>query len=111
MELPKLEFSFDYGVCLWDKGGAVEPDKLPVSDDLKRELNALNDEFPSYLNWSDPHEPPVWTLEETLAFFDRAEHVCKRLQEDLQGKYTVISRLDDDREMYCDPENWVDDRM
>lgn len=106
MELPKLKFSFDYGCCLWTDSGGIGSDNLPISDSLKQELEALEDEFWGYLDMDDPKRPPAWTLEETLAFFDRAEPVCKRLQEELQGKYTVINRLDDDREMYCDPEYW-----
>lgn len=109
MELPRITFSFDYGVCLWNKGGAVEPEDLPISDGLKHELEEANEEFPSYLNWSDPHEPPVWTLEQTLGFFDRMETVFKRLEEELSGKYIVINGLDDDRNMYCKPEYWADD--
>lgn len=110
MELPKLIFSFDYGCCLWVKGGGIDADDLPISDDLIRELNELNEEFPNYLNWSDPHEPPVWTLEETLAFFDRAELVFERLEEELRGKYTVINGLDENRDMYCKPEYWIENQ-
>lgn len=107
MELPTLKFSFDYGVCLWVKGGAVEPEDLPISDGLRRELEEANDEFPSYLDWSDPHYPPMWTLEQTHVFFDRMELVYKKLEEELRGKYTVINGLDGDRQMYCKPEYWV----
>lgn len=110
MELPELEFWFDYGCCLWDKGGAVDANNLPISDDLKRELEEYGDEFCEYLNWGDPAGPPVWTQEETYAFFDRAELVCQKLQEELRGKYTVINCLDDDRRCYCDSENWIDNR-
>lgn len=106
MELPELTFSFDYGCCLWDKGGAVGADTLPISDGLKRELEEYGDEFAGYLNWSDPKEPPVWTLGQTLEFFDRMELVYKRLEEELRGKYTVINDLDSDRDMYCKPEHW-----
>lgn len=106
MELTKLEFWFDYGCCLWNDCGAVNIDSLPISDSLKRELETLGDEFWCYIDGSDAKAPPLWTLEETLAFFDRAELVCKRLQEELQGKYMVINRLDEDRECYCKPEYW-----
>lgn len=97
MELPILKFAFDYGVCLWDCGGAVDPYMLPISEEFSRELEELGDKFAEYLDWGDPHNPPVWTREETLAFFERAEPVCKRLQEELSGKYTVINCLDEDR--------------
>lgn len=110
MELPMLKLSFDYGCCTWVSDGAISPDALPISDELKRELNALDDEFWGFLDWSDPGGPPVWTIEETYAFFDRAEPVFKRVEEELRGKYTVINLLDRDREMYCDPEDWVDNR-
>lgn len=109
-ELPKLEFWFDYGCCLWSDGGAFGVYKLPVSDGLKNEVQALEDEFWGYLDLSDPGGPPAWTIEQTYAFFDRAEIVCRKLQEELHGKYTVINRLDRDRETYCDPEGWIDTR-
>lgn len=109
MELPKLVFGFDYGCCLWDNG-AVDENSLPISDNLKSELKTLEDEFCDYLDWNDPAGPPVWTREETYAFFDRAESVCIKLEEELRGKYTVVNILDKDREMYCNPENWIDTR-
>lgn len=107
MELPKLEFWFDYGCCLWYDSGGISPDHLPISDTLRRELDEANDEFPSYLDWSNPHNPPMWTLEQTHAFFDRMELVYKKLEEELRGKYTVINSLDGDRQMYCKLEYWV----
>ncbi len=110
MELPELRFSFDYGCCTWVCDGAIDPDKLPISDGLKRKLRALGDEFHDYLNWDDPAGPPVWTREQTYAFFDRAEPVAKKLEEELCGRYTVINLLDQDREMYCKPEYWIDNR-
>ncbi len=54
MELPTLKFSFDYGVCLWGKGGAEEPENLPISDGLRRELEEANEEFPNYLERPEP---------------------------------------------------------
>lgn len=110
MELTKLEFRFDYGCCLWCEDGAAGIDSLPISDDLKRELKEYDDKFWDYLDMDDPGGPPVWTREETLAFFDRAELVCQRLQEELREKYTVINRLDEDKKCYGNPENWIDTR-
>lgn len=110
MELPKLEFSFDYGCCLWDKDGAAGLENLPISDSLKRELNEADDEFWNYLDMDDPGGPPVWTIEQTYAFFDRMELVYKKLEEELRGQYTVINGLDGDRETYCQPKNWIDNR-
>lgn len=110
MELPTLRFSFDYGCCLWTDDGAFGAYNLPISDDLKNDVEALEDEFWCYLDWSDPGGPPVWTIEQTYAFFDRAELVCQKLQEELCGKYTVINCLDDDRRCYCDPTGWIDTR-
>ncbi len=107
LELPTLNFSFDYGCCLWDKHGAVGADNLPISDGLKRELEEYGDYFADYLDWSEPKNTPVWTLKQTLEFFDQMELVYKRLEEELHGKYTVINGLDFDRDMYCQPEYWV----
>ena len=32
MELPKLEFWFDYGCCLWDDDGAVDENRKCYCD-------------------------------------------------------------------------------
>ncbi len=110
MELPTIEFWFDYGCCLWCDEGAFGVYNLPIPDSLKNEVEAFEDEFWDFLDDSDPGGPPAWTIEQTYAFFDRAEIVCQKLQEELRGKYTVINRLDRGRKDYCDPEGWIDTR-
>ena len=42
----ELRFSFDYGgFCLWANDGAIEPNALPISQELIDEINSLCDEF------------------------------------------------------------------
>lgn len=95
-ELPKLEFRFDYfGACAWVDGGDMEYDSLPVSDSLMEELRALCDEYDNRINWSDPGSSEGWTKKQEEAFNRRAAIAGKRLQEELQGKYTVINCFED----------------
>lgn len=94
MELPKLEFWFDYGCCLWNHGG-VEADTLPITPDLLNELNDLMAEYAGQIDWDDPGSSEGWTKKQEEAFKRRAAIAGKRLQEELQGKYTVINCFED----------------
>ena len=48
----ELRFSFDYGgFCLWANDGAIEPNALPISQELIDEINSLCDEFDTSLDW------------------------------------------------------------
>lgn len=92
MELPKLEFWFDYcGACVWVNGGAKDYDKLPISESLKRELGELCTDYDSQLDWDDPGSSAGWTKEQEDDFHRRAAIAGKKLQEELRGKYTVIN--------------------
>ena len=92
MELPKLEFRFDYcGACAWVDGGAIFYDKLPVSESLMRELGKLCDDYDDQIDWSDPGSSVGWTQEQKNDFRRRAAIAGKKLQEELRGKYTVIN--------------------
>ncbi len=98
MELPKLEFKFDYcGACAWVNGGAIHYDKLPVSESLMSELGKLCDDYDDKIDWSDPGSPG-WTKEQEIDFYDRAIAVFPKLQSELEGKYIVVNCLGDPRQ-------------
>ena len=110
MSVQKLRFMFDYGgVCLWSSIGAFRHKKLPISDKLMKDLDDICEEFNDILNWSDPHLPSPWTRKECSDFFDRAEIVLQRLQAELDGKYEIISCLDEDRQIYLYENTFSDD--
>lgn len=95
MELPKLDFYFDYmGACAWVGGGAIMYDELPVSEGLKKELEALCDEYDDQIDWSDPGNSKGWTKEHKDDFRRRAAQVGKKLQDELKDRYTVINRFE-----------------
>ena len=106
----KLKFMFEYGgICLWDNNGVVENDEIPISDSLKQELDDICEEFENVVNWSDPHLPSPWTRKECADFFDRAEIVLQKLKAELEGKYEIISCLDEDRQIYLHNNTFIDD--
>lgn len=110
MAIQMLKFSFDYfDSCLWDKEGLIDHNDLPISSGLKNELNDICEEFRGILNWSDPPAPSPWTRKQCSDFFDRAEIILQRLQAELDGKYEIISCLDEDRRIYLYNNTFSDD--
>lgn len=96
MVLPKLDFYFDYmGACAWVDGHAVKYDKLPVSDGLKKELEALCCEYDDQIDWSDPGNSEGWTKEHEDGFYRRAAQVGKKLQDELKDRYKVINHFEE----------------
>ena len=110
MAIQMLKFSFDYcDSCLWDKGGPINHNNLPISDCLKKELDDICEEFSGIVNWSDPPAPSPWTRKQCSDFFDRAEIICKKVQIELYGKYEIINCLEEDRCMYLYNNTFSDD--
>lgn len=96
MELPKLDFYFDYmGACAWVNSGAIMYDELPVSDSLREELRRLCVDYDNQLDWSDPGSSVGWTKDQEDDFNRRAAIAGKKLQEELRGKYTVINHFEE----------------
>ena len=43
MSVQKLKFMFDYcDSCLWDKEGLIDHNELPLSSELKKELDEIS---------------------------------------------------------------------
>lgn len=96
----KMSFWFEYGGhCLWsanDKsrekfGYAVDNRCLPVSHSLFEELNSMEREFRSYLNWEDPSGPSTWTTEHKADFCIRADKLYQKLVAELGVEFEIIN--------------------
>jgi len=80
----KIKYMFDWGsgVCLWscnkeakEKFGDYpieEMEKLPVSAELRRELEYLITEHDKALNWDDPGGDLLWNMKRVTEFKLRA---------------------------------------
>ena len=99
-----IRFWFDYGgICLWSVnkmacdryGYAIESDKLPISAELLENLNELEDEYHSYLDWNYPPSPSPWTKELKQDFIDRATDIYNVLCRELGNQYEVINDVGD----------------
>ena len=91
----ELRFSFDYGgFCLWANDGAIEPNALPISQELIDEINSLCDEFDTSLDWEYPPDPSPWTKEEWYDFFKRSKLIYEKLEKELGADYELISELE-----------------
>ena len=105
----ELRFSFDYGgFCLWANDGAIEPNALPISQELIDEINSLCDEFDTSLDWEYPPDPSPWTKEEWYDFFKRSKLIYEKLEKELGADYELISELEKDKHMSMDNRIFAD---
>ena len=105
----ELRFSFDYGgFCPWANDGAIEPNALPISQELIDEINSLCDEFDTSLDWEYPPDPSPWTKEEWYDFFKRSKLIYEKLEKELGADYELISELEKDKHMYMDNRIFAD---
>ena len=102
----ELRFPFDYGgFCLWANDGAIEPNALPISQELIDEINSLCDEFDTSLDWEYPPDPSPWTKEE---WYDFSKLIYEKLEKELGADYELISELEKDKHMYMDNRIFAD---
>ena len=100
----ELRFWFEHGgYCLWgmndnaekEYGYAIKNETLPISENLINELNSLNDEYATYLDWDEPQNPSPWTEEHKVDFLNRATVAYKKLKCELGSDYEVINEAVD----------------
>jgi hypothetical protein len=98
-----LKFWFEHGgTCLWSAnqsavnkfGYAIDNETLPISARLVTELNALEDEYHTYLDWNDPPSPSPWTQEQKQGFIDRANATYQKLLSELGEEFELINKVD-----------------
>ncbi len=98
----KLRFWFEHGgICLWSMndearekyGYPIKNEKLPLSRDLVDELNALEKEYGTYLNWDCPTDPSSWSEEHKRSFLRRAAQAYEKLKTELGNDYCLSNEV------------------
>lgn len=109
----EINFWFEHvGPCLWGAnkitkekyGYAIFNDEdeilrlktikpLPISPELRAELCALEKEYATILDWSDPGKGYVWSEEHKRDFAARADAACERLRQELGKEYKVSNTV------------------
>ena len=93
-----LRFWFEHGgICIWGindnaqekYGYAIENSELPISKTLIVELNTLESEYATYLDWEYPPNPSPWTEDEKADFLNRANIAYEKLKCELGSDYDV----------------------
>jgi hypothetical protein len=96
----KMKFMFDWGsgICLWstnkaseDKFGGypVSTDDLPVSLEMKEELEHLIDWHDEALNWDDPADDLLWNDTQVQEFLAAAKKSYLALCDALGPDYEI----------------------
>ena len=94
----ELRFWFEHGgTCLWSKndaarekyGYAIDFHNLPISCQLMNELETLESEYATILDWTAPQNPLLWDNAKKQDFVDRATIACNKLGAELQNDYVI----------------------
>ena len=102
MEKYHLRFFFEpASSCVWSAndaaqekfGYAIEVDSLPISEDLKKILADLTEEYATYLNWDSPADPSLWSEEKKSRFIGSAHMAYERFAKELGESYEVKNEL------------------
>ena len=102
MSAYQLRFWFEHGgICIWgmndkakaDYGYPIRNDMLPISVGLINELNSLENEYGTYLNWDSPSEPSLWTEEHKIDFLKRSTTVCEKLKNELGSDFQIENKV------------------
>jgi len=95
-----MSYWFEHGgFCVWGKddhtrnkyGYAIEVNKLPISRALKNQLEGLETEYGTFLDWQDPRRPSPWSKEHKLDFMCRATVAYENLKNELGDDYEIIN--------------------
>lgn len=72
--------------------GDFDPNILPISDALKKELLDWSDEYDGIFNDDDPANSDFKSLEDKTAFIKQGDNLQKKLQAELGNGYEVTYR-------------------
>jgi hypothetical protein len=98
-----LKYWFEHGgTCLWSVNDNakfkfdydVPNEKLLISKALVDELNTLEAEYHSYLNWDEPKSPSPWTPNQKNGFKIRANVTYIKLLSELGNDFEVINDIE-----------------
>lgn len=92
--MKKIKLMADYECCpLWgttvEDFGDINPDTLPISDTLKRELMEWAKWFDGIFNDDDPANSGFESLEDETAFIKQGDNLYERLQIELGSDYEI----------------------
>ena len=109
MKKYKLRFFIEWGGnCLWpdstDKDtyekydvGPLLPKDLGCSDDLCRELDALEEEYQTALDWEYPPDPSPWSEEHFFDFFQRLRCAYVKLCKELEYNFEITYSMNEEK--------------
>ncbi len=94
-----MKFMFDWGsgVCLWSTNQAAKArydypvfsSQLPVSDELKENLEQLLDWHDEALNWDEPNSNLLWSDEQINYFLSVSRKIYEQLCKELGSDYDI----------------------
>ena len=99
--MPKytIKFMFDWGSdsCVWSTNDAAKSiygyciaiSALPISDELKTQLNNLVVKHDEALNWDEPNGDLLWSAKQIRDFLMSAKETYLRLCVELGLEYAV----------------------
>lgn len=91
----QIKFMLDYACSpLWhyesEQLGTIEPEDLPLSPELTKQLHDLADEYDAGLNWDNPSESKQKTEAKLQELEDRQLALALKLQAELSPEYKVV---------------------
>ena len=91
----KIKLMADYGCDpLWweesDRLGDIEPEILPLSQEVITRLHNWAKAYDRRLNWADPYDSPELSQEEIDDFDREGIDLWKQLREELAPDYEVL---------------------
>ena len=96
----RIKFMFDWGsgVCLWSTNDAaqemfqdypIDTDKLPVSQELKDNLEELIARHDEALDWNNPAGDLLWNEKQTEIFLAEATNAYNELCFELGDDFVI----------------------
>ncbi|WP_124100022.1 hypothetical protein [Ruminococcus sp. Marseille-P6503] len=96
----EMKYMFDWGsgTCVWSindnandrYGYPVMIDDLPISQELKDDLETVIEKHDEALDWSDPAGDLLWDQEQIEQFTQKAVCLYNRLCNELDSDYKII---------------------
>ena len=98
----QLRFWFEHGgTCIWGMntmakekyGYPIKNEVLPISAELIKKLNALEQEYATYLDWECPSNPSPWTIEQKTDFLNKTTAIYEKLKTELGSDFELINEV------------------
>ena len=85
----RIDYSDGYDDWLDTYGSVIEPEKLPLSQELIAEIWDWADIYDTFLDWDDPATPKDIDPKIKADFWEQGEVIAKKLQAELGDDYLV----------------------